>query len=468
MRFHVPRWMMVFAATVAFYLWLNQPFVRGTFFPSSADNVGYHGKFNLGYHHKFPDYLFKTKYFFDQKREQFQILLFPPSRANVYEWGYGGVSDVTLLLLNRGLLFRPWGEGYVPPNGIEYLYNLTAQALLDGNGALAQGLLRMLNARYLLQRNDFVYNFYHEELNSPSTIKKALIRSGLTLKTSIGKWDIYELPGLYMPLVYGARRTFFIAGNQIAGIVSSPTFDPQSAIYLSNEGRRVRADMPDQASPAKIEFKKISPAKYRIRLHGVLSQFPLILGQAYHKGWRLYQNPSPDLRTDAFDLKDYRIFENNEEDQATADELSRYVSQKLVTTLGDGRRRSYRQMSWKGWREQVERTFSYTIDFVSKDRLGTIQNDNLPDGSFFETWFYPEVSSEFHDRANYFANSWIIDPKVLSLSEKDKRPDGSYDVELVAEFATGRIFYLGCFLSVVTLLVCATWYFRTKKTANLE
>ena len=77
------------------------------------------------------------------------------------------------------------------------------------------------------------------------------------------------------------------------------------------------------------------------------------------------------------------------------------------------------------------------IGFISKQFLKTIQNDNLPSGTFYETFGKtPAKSNVKHYKVNGFANSWIIDTASLCKNAQMKciqNPDGTYDFELILE-----------------------------------
>ena len=87
---------------------------------------------------------------------------------------------------------------------------------------------------------------------------------------------------------------------------------------------------------------------------------------------------------------------------------------------------------------------------------GTIQNDNLSSGPFYETWFEkPAVEDIDHLMVNGYANSWTIDTnKVCKEEFCHKNADGSYDFEFVIEFYSQRLYYLGIVISIITLSGC--------------
>ncbi|HUD09341.1 MAG TPA: hypothetical protein VMR77_00845 [Patescibacteria group bacterium] len=99
----------------------------------------------------------------------------------------------------------------------------------------------------------------------------------------------------------------------------------------------------------------------------------------------------------------------------------------------------------------------YKIDFISKNFQDTIQNDNLANGHFYETWFQAPVNNNSnHKTVNGDANSWDIDSAAICQNNPKctKNADGSHDMELVIEFWPQRLFYIGLLISGTTLVGC--------------
>jgi hypothetical protein len=59
---------------------------------------------------------------------------------------------------------------------------------------------------------------------------------------------------------------------------------------------------------------------------------------------------------------------------------------------------------------------------------------------------------------NGYANSWFLNPgEICSGNSKCiKNEDGSYDMELVIDFWPQRLFYIGIFVSFLTIAICST------------
>ncbi len=72
------------------------------------------------------------------------------------------------------------------------------------------------------------------------------------------------------------------------------------------------------------------------------------------------------------------------------------------------------------------------------------------------------VESKNHFQLNNTINGWYVDPAELCKENNagcKKNSDGSYDIELMAEFTPQRWFYLGAVISGVTFIVCLIYLF---------
>ncbi|KKT13240.1 MAG: hypothetical protein UV95_C0003G0114 [Candidatus Falkowbacteria bacterium GW2011_GWF2_43_32] len=208
-----------------------------------------------------------------------------------------------------------------------------------------------------------------------------------------------------------------------------------------------------------LEFKKINPTKYRVIVHNATENFPLIFSESFHNGWKSYLGDY-EKKEIFLNESDYKILDGNEDDQAGIYELKDFIYRGYISTLGNFEEKNIKHVKWNGNKEIFDYNEAYKIDFVSKNFQDTIQNDNLPVGSFYETWFKKPINDdEDHLMVNGYANSWFIDPdEICANSEKCvKNSDGSYDFELIIEFWPQRLFYLGLFISGLALLGCVTY-----------
>jgi len=289
------------------------------------------------------------------------------------------------------------------------------------------------------------------------------------LARSIGE-ELSDAPGLvinrikdefFVPKFYTPEKTI-ISGRspaELDRVLTQDGSDMRSVVFFkdqNDDNLKVLSDFGSGKLPV-LEFRKINPTKYRVRIHSAGGVFPLVFSENFHHSWKIYLSESKISHAyrQAGNLKSqnvtkYKILEGNEGDQATKEELRDYMDKGYVTTLGDGEQKSIDGKK-------------YSIDFISKNFQGTVQNDNLPAGRLWENWFYDPIKiGGDHLMANGYANSWIIDTDKLcrqsfAPSPCAKNPDGTYDFELVVDFRPQKMFYISLFVSLLALLACLSY-----------
>jgi len=143
----------------------------------------------------------------------------------------------------------------------------------------------------------------------------------------------------------------------------------------------------------KLEYKQVNPTKYIVNVSGASESFPLIFSESFHSKWKIY------------------------------------VQSELISQ-GEG-------------------------SFVSENNQGTIQNENLAGGRFYDIFFRKPVLNDKHFVINNFANAWWMDVDVLEQSGIiKKQANGTYDFSVVIEFEPQKYFYVGLGISGITLLGC--------------
>jgi hypothetical protein len=254
----------------------------------------------------------------------------------------------------------------------------------------------------------------------------------------------------------------------------------------------------------KIEFKRVNPTKFRLRMHGVKSDFPLIFSENFHHDWHLYLVPWKHQELDPSSNKvsqlisSYKTLNEKDPDQVSSQDLVGFVQKGWISDLGKEEPDKFHPYNFlMGLRKKTEHEKIVKTDFISKNFSGTIQNNNLPDGGVNETWSYSELSMQclrnfqadpkcqsdgstlwsvvsgsnssvflwpklLHWKSNGFANSWWIFPEsIKNLSHPDSKDthfynqnsDGSIDFEMVIEFWPQRIFYWGISFSLAVFVL---------------
>jgi hypothetical protein len=245
--------------------------------------------------------------------------------------------------------------------------------------------------------------------------------------------------------------------------------------------------------PPAVEFRRVGPTTCVVRLSGVTQGFPLLFQETFHQGWRAYLVPleTRDWPKPQSLLPEYKIFADNEKDQAGPGELADFIAKGWVSTLGDGgpKTRSTSQYG-PGGKVVKTRTDTYQVDFVSRRFVTSLQNDNLPAPPMRATWnegnidpvgsdkadFNPLLPSSWrsegadsgkampwpellHWQAGGFANAWWIEPTIVKCLGKDAsryvrpNPSGGVDMDFIIEFRPQRFYILGLVVSGSTVVL---------------
>jgi len=202
-----------------------------------------------------------------------------------------------------------------------------------------------------------------------------------------------------------------------------------------------------------LEFRKINSTKYRVRVHSAGTSLPLVFSETNNPGWRIYAGSLWSSEVPNNNLSSYKIFDGNKEDQASVNELQDYYNRGLITSLGDGNVKTLQHKQWMQGREIPSYSEKYRTAFISKDFKGTIQNNNLPSGHFYETWLKKNITEVTHFTVNGYANGWVVDVAKLCAESQVCRQndDGTFDMELIIEFWPQQVHYLGILITALTL-----------------
>ncbi|MFA6533801.1 MAG: hypothetical protein WCT37_01365 [Patescibacteria group bacterium] len=204
----------------------------------------------------------------------------------------------------------------------------------------------------------------------------------------------------------------------------------RTVIYSRDNGQsEILEKLPDNVSPVTVvEFKKINAIKYRLKIHKINSSFPLIFNGIWHQGWKLF--PVKIVNRGCSVLAGDSATTQKQVMSAPTKAVQNWCSAGMISATGP--------------------------DFISDIFAGTIQNQNLPDGHLWETWSLPPVDQKYQLLANGYTNSWWLDLDYLRKNFSGyllDNGDGTYDLELVLEFAPQKYFYLGAVISSATLLL---------------
>jgi hypothetical protein len=214
----------------------NQAFILGKMTYPTEGDVGYSEYYNVGYDRVIPDYVFQASNWVNGLNQDVNIYMLPASTTNVYDWGYASATDFIPTLFNKGVLEEQYGQGAAPPNSMQLMYNMFAATLNGSPWPNASKILSLLNVGYVLERQDFVYNFFGGT-DSPSFIESQLnTLSGLHEVESFGAWDFYS-NSYVLPKIYGASNLVFVNGSLLGldALTNTQYIQGLNALYFSSQ-----------------------------------------------------------------------------------------------------------------------------------------------------------------------------------------------------------------------------------------
>lgn len=432
----------------------------------------------FGYHYR---YLATSNVFPQSLPKEYQEYVSNPdqddslaSDAPFYVYNQGHTwGDSSIITHLKDRFFWYGYTGYLENDDIRsYLVKM-----VDDNRTVSVSSRYFGNLASILNLNSFI--FHKDKYADSKSISDKSINlfnrlvsdKAVVLMQDNPYFSVYKMdPKYHLPHFYIPKTLSSVSGGveSLSNLLLDKKYQIGDAVFLTkqNQGKEAQLDKWSGYSKgqAVIEYKKINPAKYRIILHQATGQLPVVFSESFQSGWKLYQSRSTesdvkaDPKTDEL-LKSYRVFANNSETQATKEELAEYISSGYIGNLSTGRDQ-YSQTSVPIEGIFTKKQESHKIGYISKNLFSTIQNDNLKNGNILETVLLRPLPESNHLVANGYANSWTIDVQKICQDNKSctKNADGSYDLELIAEFLPQKLFLAGLAVTIVlglSLLIIA-------------
>lgn len=398
--------------------------------------------------------------------EQARILSLPYSVINSIGWmnysmwGYIGIDPLIMIIkkpivnLNSMLSNTNWNYGLLW-NGQK---GEESKWFLFYSG--------MLNVKYILYHKDVAQNFIDQTFDKIKFYEESIY---ITKMNENEYYNFYKLdPSFFLPHFYTPLNVITSKDevSTIPLILSKPDYQNRSVIYFENQNNDNQSayqhanDLVIQGQFEKntvLEFKRINSIKYRIRIHSASQNVPLVFSEAYSKYWKIYLNDNYQKNISEDVLDNSVILGGNDDFTATIEEVKDYLKQGLVTSIGDEKEKVKATDEWKNSHPFFKYNQNYNVDYISQNIQNSIQNNNLPDGNLFETWFRKPIDNNAdHLLANGYANSWLLNVDKICYQNSicQKNSDGSYDFEVVVEFWPQRLYYISLFISGATLICC--------------
>lgn len=328
--------------------------------------------------------------------------------------------DAKIFVPNSNLTYISTNWGYVGPFSIfHFLYN---GVNFIGNNKLPLSKLPLSfskhNIGYVLIDKNIISNYSH---NNREFKDYNLIFN----ENDIFLYQTFNSDN-YWPHIYSCNTE--IINSNFEKIIYS----------ISNDNPyKIECNLPSSTGPI-IEYKKITPTKYRVIFHKVNSNFVFALTEAYHSLWNasIVQHKDDQEISKQLIIDNYNILANNESTQVKLNNLFSYIENGYISSVYNN------GMKTKD------------IDFISKIKFRTIQNENLSNGSIIEQG---TDTTKFlkHFKMDKYFNGWLVTsekikkdfPNLIKVNEDD-----SFDFELIIEFFPQKVFYYSLFTTIFAFI----------------
>ncbi len=312
-------------------------------------------------------------------------------------WKYLGTSDPVWQLFNAPFVQMNDSSIF---DGWEYGEQWHGESASESKWIVP--LAGLMNVKYILFHKDVEKRFWLDgQMKMNAFVEDGL----LELVTQNHFFTIYKLnPKFIKPRVYMPRDIRVL--DNISHLLESGALDSGGKV----DAFFFQLNMPDlfktrihdisTVNGATLEYERVNPTKYRVRVSNAKGEFAVILLEAFRDEWNVYLSGDSEFHS--------------------------------------------------------AETNRRPIDGGAAGPLARAPH-GLSDRKYYETWFSAKISSDKnHYLANGFANSWIIDAATVCAGQKKctRNPDGSYDLVLVLEYWPQQLIYIGKFLSLLTFVLC--------------
>lgn len=321
-------------------------------------------------------------------------------------------SKVDVYPSQEGYQFNSWGY-----YGIVYYPWLIKQPVISFSKQTHEGRAQsMVNVQYIL----------HDKTATPQEYEQYILPSTKPVFTS-EYLDLYrQTTSHFIPHIYVSSKNMSTNKVPTSYLNDQEKTELFGYFQLTNDpGVLLRIPQNITDKPI-VEFKKINPSKYRVRLHKATGIFPIIFEENFHPLWSMYIKQYPSV------IKTNRVSDLEPETDsylASKSDRVRYQRDGSLSVMG--------------------------TNYISKKIHGAIQNDNLDSSQIFETLLLQKAGAE-HLKVNEYFNSWLINSQQLCAQTMKciKNPDGSYEIELVIEFDAQKITDISVGISLLAFLGC--------------
>jgi hypothetical protein len=161
---------------------------------------------------KIPDYWYQAAEWLNAQHDDYKVLVTPPDDYYQvpYTWGYFGTDRWLERLIQKPIVSTYYALPYKFNPNVTFTLQLLDNIIKSNDTIGFQALLDLLSIKYILQRNDVVYNFTNRNMLSPSEMQAFLSHQPyIQLTKKFGQLDIYTYarPKPYIYLLEQAAFT---------------------------------------------------------------------------------------------------------------------------------------------------------------------------------------------------------------------------------------------------------------------
>ena len=398
------RSIVALGAMSAFVFFSAQPFFTG-------DVIKPSGKVLAGYNVRIPQEYFILSGRDAQRRLEGSYLALPlPLSYNyTYWWEHGGYLGGGFLryLLSKPLFYVYFGTP---------LNNAIIEAV-NKDSPESPDLFGLFGIRYVIQHKD-IQQGQERQYRTHRSVDSPNLKPWFNNRYLRGS----TVPdNLFRPRVYPARSV--VQGDDtiqtLMGLLRR--HDNKAPFLLLPKGEPVPAGPIDQS--VTTEFRRVNGSRYAVRLRGASGLVPVVFNEACHSGWNMY--PTPSRSSSVPTSLNVVPHPGYDPDVISDRELRGLLRKGAVTLPANG----------------------IVPGFVSRLLAGSVQNNNLPEGSMFETWFRDPIDTKTPNICgNLMVNTWMVDTAAVCADAPGscvKRDDGTWDVDLTIEFEPDRLATIG-------------------------
>jgi hypothetical protein len=312
-----------------------------------------------------------------------------PSVGIIYTWGYKGVDRTPRFTSKSVITVYPSGNYLAASDSEKLIYELY-KAMKTENKTVATKLMRLMNTKYIVVRNDLLWDNYPttDLIMPPGKVVNQLdSMDEVTYLATLDQLNIYKISDkYYVPHFYSSVLPLVVPSyDNFIQALESEQFDPSNnIIFIENQNQNKIIQKINLSTQPNIYFQKINPTKYKIRIENAQEPFYLTFSESFHMGWQAYINT----------------------DQIICNPLLKYDNLNVTECKSESR-------------------------FFENNDLTRI--------------FSNHISEENHYIVNSYANGWYINPQELGTGE---------NFDLTIYFKPQAYFYIGLFISGLTFIMC--------------